>query len=65
MSAVSYPAEGGPSLDTVRASLAHVVASGRVAAISVTMWNPELDKDDTATDVVLGLIDEMVEQISG
>ncbi len=65
LSAVSYPAEGGPSLDTVKASLAHIVASGRVVAISVTMWNPELDKEDTAANVVLGLIDELVEQIFG
>ena len=60
LSAVSYPAEGGPTLDTVEASLAHLAATGRVAAVSVSMWNPEMDPDGEAETLVLDLIDRFV-----
>lgn len=63
LSAVNYPAEGGPTLDTVEASLAHLAQTGRVAAVSVTMWNPEMDTDDSAEKLVLGLVERLVEQI--
>jgi arginase len=43
LSAVNYPAEGGPTLDTIDGALTYLAGTGRVAAISVTMWNPELD----------------------
>jgi len=61
--AVSYPAGGGPSLDTVAQSLAQLAETGRIAAISVTMWNPELDKENAAEQVVMDLIDNVVEQL--
>lgn len=63
LSAVSYPAEGGSTLDTVEASLAHLAQTGRVAAVSVTMWNPEKDKDSSAEELVLGLVERLVDQI--
>ena len=63
LSAVSYPAEGGPTLDIVEASLAHVAGTGRVAAISVSMWNPDMDPDSEAETLVLELIDRLVEQV--
>jgi arginase len=63
LSAVSYPAQGGPTLETVEASLAHLAGTGRVAAISVCMWNPEMDSDGQAEALVLGLIDRLVAQV--
>jgi arginase len=42
MPAVNYPAPGGPGADAVRAALEAVVATGRVAAISYTGWDPNL-----------------------
>jgi arginase len=64
LSAVSYPAEGGPPLETVEASLAHLAKTGRVAALSVTMWNPELDDvDGSAEQVVMGVIERFLEQL--
>jgi arginase len=65
MSAVNYPAQGGSDLATIEASLARLAQTGRVAAVSVTMWNPELDEEGSAEQVVLGLVERLVEQLSG
>jgi arginase len=42
MPAQNYPAPGGPSLDAVKAALARLVGTGRIAAVSFSLWNPEL-----------------------
>ncbi len=63
MSAVSYPAEGGPPLETIDASLAHLANTGRVVAVSVTMWNPEADEQGNAEEVVLGIVDRLVDRL--
>ena len=43
MPAVNYPAAGGPSAAAVRLALDHLFATGRVAALSVTCWDPALN----------------------
>lgn len=61
MSAVNYPAEGGSTLETIESSLTHLTNTGQVAAISVTMWNPELDDEQhSAEQVMMGLIERFV-----
>jgi arginase len=42
MPAQNYPAPGGPSLGDVRTVLARLAATGRVAAVSFSTWNPAL-----------------------
>lgn len=63
MSAVNYPAQGGPTLETIEASLAHLASSGHVAAISVTMWDPELDAEGNAEQTVMGIVERLVERL--
>ncbi len=65
LSAVNYPAEGGPSLETIDASLSRLADTGRVVAVSITMWNPELDDESegSAEQVVIGLVERLVEQL--
>lgn len=63
LSAVSYPAKGGPSLETIDASLTHLARTGRVAAVSVTMWNPELDKDKQAEPVLMERVERFVDRL--
>jgi arginase len=63
MAAVNYPAQGGSDLATIEASLAHLAGTGRVTAISVTLWNPDLDEDGSAEQTVLGIIERLVEQL--
>jgi arginase len=65
LAAVNYPAEGGASLATIEASLIHLVQTGRVAALSVTLWNPELDDEaGRGGRVVLDLVDRIVGQLA-
>jgi arginase len=64
MAAVNYPAAGGSSLETIDASLRRLAQTGRVAAVSLTMWDPTLDDPDRqAEQVVMGLIERFVEQL--
>ena len=64
LSAVGYPAEGGPALETIEASLLHLTKTGQVAALSVTMWDPKLDDaDSSAEQVVMGLVERFVAQL--
>ena len=48
MPAHNFPAPGGPSLRDVEAALARIAASGRVAAVSFSTWNPALPGADRA-----------------
>lgn len=63
LSAVNYPAEGGPSLETIEASLSRLADTGRVAAMSVTMWDPKLDEKGNAEELVLGIVERLVERL--
>jgi arginase len=64
LSAVNYPAEGGPPLEIIEESLSHLASTGRLAALSVTMWNPEEDDDDRkAEQTVLGIVERLVERL--
>ncbi|MEW5959570.1 MAG: arginase family protein [Chloroflexota bacterium] len=64
LTAVNYPAQGGPSLATVEATLARLADTGRVAAVSVTLWNPEKDDDEhRAERQVLGIVERLVERL--
>lgn len=63
MAAVNYPAQGGSDLATIEASLARLAQTGRVAAVSVTLWNPELDEEGSAEQTVMGVIERLVEQL--
>ena len=48
MPAHNYPAPGGPSLREMQGALAHLAATGRVAAVSFSTWNPALPGADRA-----------------
>lgn len=66
LAAVNYPAQGGPALAEVEASLAHLAGAGRIIALSVTLWNPELDGESgRAEQVVMGLVERLVDRLAG
>jgi arginase len=63
LAAVNYPAQGGPALETVEATLAQLATTGRLAALSVTMWNPELDDGErNAERVVMGIVERLLDR---
>jgi arginase len=54
--AVSYPAEGGPSSRVLRQVFERLAESGQIAAVSLSSWNPELDKDGRSRDLSLEML---------
>lgn len=60
--AMNYPAEGGPSVADLKRIFRRIALTGRLNALSVSSWNPELDKDGCTQKVVLELIDDLLSQ---
>ncbi len=54
--AQNYPAQGGPSVACLDKVFRHLASTGRIAAISVSTWNPELDPDSRSEDVSMALL---------
>ena len=51
--AQNYPVSGGPSADRVKSVLARIAETGQIAAISMSAWNPDLDKDGRTETICL------------
>ncbi len=60
MPAVDYPAAGGPSASMVRRALDRLFGSGRVTALSVTSWNPQLDGAERSGAAARQLLDGLL-----
>jgi arginase len=55
--AVSYPAPGGPSADILRRVFKRLASTGRVAAVSLSSWNSELDMDGRSRELSMELLE--------
>ncbi len=60
--AMNYPSAGGPSVADLKRFFRRIALTGRLNALSVSSWNPELDKDGRTEKVVLELIDDLLSQ---
>ena len=60
--AVSYPAANGPSVATLRQVFRYLAQTGRVTAVSVSTWNPELDGNGRSRDVAMDLLNDLLVQ---
>jgi arginase len=58
--AMSYLAQGGPAVRTVRRVFQHLANSGQITAISLSTWNPDLDTDGRSQAVVLELLQTLI-----
>jgi arginase len=58
--AQSYPAAGGPSAETLERIFRRLAASGHVAAVSLSAWNPRLPGADRSRAVTLRLMDAVL-----
>jgi arginase len=58
--AQNYPAPGGPSSSTLDAVFRRLAESGQVAAVSLSSWNPRLDKDGGSQEVFMSLLETLV-----
>jgi arginase len=54
--AMNYPAPGGPSSQQLKQVFETLAATGRVAAISVSTWDPALDTDGQTEAVVQSVL---------
>ena len=54
--AVSYPAPGGPSAADLARLFTALAATGRVAAVSFSAWNPALDQSGISRNTALKLL---------
>lgn len=59
----NYPARGGPSSASIRSVFSRLARSGQVIAVSVSSWNPELDKEKKSETVSMSLLQTLVGQV--
>jgi arginase len=58
--AQNYRAPGGPSAAVLAGVFARLASTGRVAAVSVSTWNPALDEDGRTQRVCLDLLEVLL-----
>ncbi|MBP6469870.1 MAG: arginase family protein [Chloroflexi bacterium] len=58
--AMNYPAPGGPSAETLRRVFRHLAATGRVTAVSLSAWNPDMDEDGRSRAISMSLLQELL-----
>ena len=58
--AMNYPAVGGPSVKTISDIFEHLSQSGQIVAVSISAWNPELDKSTVTQTVVTQLVETLI-----
>jgi arginase len=56
---MNYPVSGGPDESQLELVFNHMAQTGCVAAISMSSWNPELDKDGRSRSVSMKLLGEL------
>lgn len=55
--AMNYPAVGGPSAKELERVFRYLADSGRVAAVSMSSWNPQMDADHRTESVCMRLFE--------
>jgi arginase len=58
--AMAYVAEGGPSLDSLKAVMKSLASTGKVVAVSMTVWDMAKDNDRKTQDACLACFDVLV-----
>lgn len=58
--AMNFPTPGGPSTAELEALFARLADGGRVAAISVSTWNPTMEGAAGSQDLIMGLLDRLL-----
>jgi len=54
--AQNFPAPGGASFSELRNIFQYLAGTGRVCAVSMSTWNPKLDKDGKSQQVCMELL---------
>jgi arginase family enzyme len=59
-SAMNYLAAGGPSAKELQPVMKHLSRTEKIAAVSVSTWNPGMDKDGQSRKVCMALLDTLI-----
>jgi len=59
-SAMNYPAAGGPSAEELQTVMKHLRRTEKIAAVSVSTWNPKMDADGQSRRLCMGLLDTLI-----
>jgi arginase family enzyme len=57
---MNYLAAGGPSAKKLQTVMKHLNRTGKIAAVSVSSWNPKMDEDGRSRDVCMGLLSTLI-----
>jgi arginase len=60
--AMNYRTPGGPSAADLQAIFRALAQTGRIAAVSLSTWNPELDPDGRSQAVCMSLLHSLIDQ---
>jgi arginase len=58
--AMNYLAAGGPSAKKLQTVMKHLNRTAKIAAVSVSSWNPKMDEDGRSRDVCMGLLSTLI-----
>jgi len=58
--AMNYLAAGGRSARELQTVMKHLNRTGKIAAVSVSSWNPKMDEDGRSRDVCMGLLSTLI-----
>ncbi|MEA3334768.1 MAG: arginase family protein [Chloroflexota bacterium] len=58
--AMNYPASGGPRVKQLEAVFRRLAGTGRVAAVSMSTWNPQLDEDGRTETTCMALLQTLL-----
>ncbi len=59
-SAMNYLAVGGPSAKELQRVMRRLGRTQKIAAVSVSTWNPEMDEDGQSREVCMGLLNALI-----
>ncbi len=59
--AMNYQARNGPSSQELRAVFRHLSRTGQIVAVSMSTWNPRLDKKGRSQKVCMDLLNTLIE----
>ncbi len=58
--AMNYLAAGGPSAEELQTVMKHLRRTKKIAAVSVSTWNPKLDEDGQSRKVCMGILKDLI-----
>ena len=59
-SAMNYLAAGGPSAKELQTVMKYLSRTEKIAAVSVSTWNPKMDEDGQSRKVCMRLLDTLI-----